>query len=511
MPQMIPTSSRADRLSARRQVAGYGPGAVDTALALAVFIAAFAALLALHPFSRPLVLDPATWDYMSVRVADGMVPYRDIFLHKTPGAAFLGAIGASVAPYFGAEPVAGAHAAFLVLSAAGTALLFLLCRRSLPILPSLAAAAFLMGFDQWPLATVEGVRPKVATTALGLACLLAADSGRFGIAGVFGGASTLCWQPGVAYLIGVLWRWRQAPNRSKAFVRLVLGSATLPISLLVWLAAKGALGAFFVDTVLFNIHYIEIMAKTPAATIAKIGHEMMRLDPAEMLALPAALIGISMSGALAPWPLLITGFVYLGMSFVSFQAWPDTILFGAPLAALLAAGLFHLLSRSGRPTFAGALLFATAIAGAAAPSAAGLFPPITYDEQARAMRALAHGLDDSDSVIAVSLPEFLIHTHRTSRWPWPYLWFGVDRFVAQRTPGGFDAILQDLERDPPALILLARRWGGPLRKKFSAWAAQRYDRSVVRIYPHTRRPIVVYRLKNTPAMSTSALDDSDAG
>ena len=36
-------------------------GAVDIALALGVFVAAFAGLLAFHPFSRPLVLDPATY------------------------------------------------------------------------------------------------------------------------------------------------------------------------------------------------------------------------------------------------------------------------------------------------------------------------------------------------------------------------------------------------------------------------------------------------------------------
>ena len=469
----------------------------DAWIAIGVCAAALAGLLALHPFARPLVLDPATWDYMSVRVADGMVPYRDIFLHKTPGAAYIAAVGALIAKQLGQEPVLGAHAVILVLGASAAALLYLLCRRSLPVPAALAAAAFLFAFDQWPLAAVEGVRPKVATTALGLACLLSADLSRFGWSGILGGASVLCWQPGLAFLVGAMWRARDAADRKRAILRLASGSALLPSLLLVGLWFARALEPFVADTILFNAHYIALMAKTPWETAVKIAHEMWHLNSTELLALPAALIGLALPGATAPGSLLVAGFVYLALSFVSFQAWPDTILFGPPLAALLACGLFRLVvgAGRGRSLRSGALLL-TALAGAAAPSAARLRPPITFREQATAMRALAAGISESETVIAVSLPEFLIHTRRTSRWPWPYLWFGVDRFAAHRTPGGFPAILADLERDPPALILLARRWAGPLRKAFSTWADERYDRSLVRIYPHTIRPIIVYRLRD---------------
>jgi hypothetical protein len=149
-----------------------------------------------------------------------------------------------------------------------------------------------------------------------------------------------------------------------------------------------------------------------------------------------------------------------------------------------------------RPAAAGAIVLAIAVAGAALPSASRLSPPITYDEQRAAMLDLASSLKPDDTVVAVSLPEFLVHTGRTSRWPWPYMWFDVDRFAARHTPGGFDAILADLERDPPRLILIARRWAGPLRAKFNRWLAERYTRSIVRIYPHEARPILVYRLRD---------------
>jgi hypothetical protein len=197
-----------------------------------------------------------------------------------------------------------------------------------------------------------------------------------------------------------------------------------------------------------------------------------------------------------PGALVVAGAVYLAMTFVSFQAWPDTILFGAPLAAVLAAGLTRLLDAPTRAVPGGALALAIAAAAAAAPSAARLSPPITYAEQRAAMRALAGTLAPHDTVIAVSVPEFLVHTDRTSRWPWPYMWFDVDRFAARHTPGGFDAILRALEHDPPRLVLIARRWAGPLRAKFNRWLAARYTREVVRIYPHEARAILVYRLRD---------------
>ena len=102
-------------------------------------------------------------------------------------------------------------------------------------------------------------------------------------------------------------------------------------------------------------------------------------------------------------------------------------------------------------------------------------------------------VEKQDRVLVVSLPEFLIHTGRHSVWPWPYLWFGVDRYAAEHTEGGFAGMLSELERSDPALLLICRRWNGPLRRRFDAWALPRYTRQRVWFYPHTVRPMNVYR------------------
>jgi hypothetical protein len=358
-----------------------------------------------------------------------MVPYRDVFLHKTPMAALLGAVGAALASAFGALPVHGAHAAFLALGAAGAAVLYLLCRHTLPPLVATAAAVGLFAFDQWPLASVEGVRAQVATVTLGLGCLLLAERGRFAASGVLGGAATLCWQPAIAFLVGALCALRPVSRSDAvgAVVRFGAGTALPVLALVGWFAATGALGEFFAQAVGFNLHYISLQAKTPARTVAKMAGELGGMNALEPTLLPFALYGLSRTRKHPPVSLTTAGALYFAMTFLSFQAWPDTILFGPPLAALLAAGLTGIIALVLGPRRAPGVVLALALIAAATPSAARLSPPVTFAQQRAAMQEVAAGLTATDTVVAVSVPEFLLHTDRKSRWPWPYLWFGVDR------------------------------------------------------------------------------------
>ena len=96
-------------------------------------------------------------------------------------------------------------------------------------------------------------------------------------------------------------------------------------------------------------------------------------------------------------------------------------------------------------------------------------------------------------MLVIGFPEFSIHTGRRSLWPWPYMWFGVDRFVAERAEGGFSGMLGRLEEADPPLIIVARKWSGPLRRRFHDWARSRYRLEERFFYPHTKRPLRIYR------------------
>jgi len=195
-----------------------------------------------------------------------------------------------------------------------------------------------------------------------------------------------------------------------------------------------------------------------------------------------------------PHGLASSTLLYAELLFVSVQAWPDTILLGPGIAVTLAVGLIAIAQRA-VGSFGGIAVLAAALFAMATPRSERFFPPITLEKQQELYRGLADGLATTDAVFVVSAPEFLIHTGRHSVLRWPYMWFGVDRYAAAATEGGFEGLLTQLAEADPKLMIVCRRWNGPLRKRFEVWAADRYTREPVAIYPHIARPMLVYRRK----------------
>lgn len=467
----------------------------DTAAAWAVFAGAFLLLLSFNPLGRPVGLDPATWDYMSLALLDGRIPYRDIFLHKTPLAAFVGGLGALGARTLGFSPLDGAHVVFLLLGAAAPAVLLLLVRHRGPLVTAIAAAAWMLAVDQWLIASIEGVRPKVATTAFGLACLLAAERERPATAGVFGGLATLCWQPGLAFPVAALWTLLRAADKSRtrATLRFGLGAAAPALLLLTFLATVSALDDFVAQAVGFNLHYIDLHSRTPWSTVTHLYQLLLQWNAVELLVLPAAVAALAMGDSPIPRSLIIASVAYFSLMFVNFQSWPDMILLAPILGTLAGCGLVVAIRGAGGNPAAAGLAIAAGALIAAVPASGRARPPITFEDQAAFIETIAGDLQADDTVLTVSYPELLIHTGRHSVWRWPYMWFGVDRFAAQSAGRDFDSTLAELNRHPPRVMVVARRWSGPLRRAFDVWASERYTRTELTQYPHTVRPIVVYR------------------
>jgi hypothetical protein len=477
---------------------------IDLVLACAIFAGGAAYFWSFAPWQRPVLLDAATWDYMAVETSRGLVPYRDVFLHKTPGSALLGATGAAAGRALGVEPVLAAHALSLLFGTLAPVLLFALCRSAGMARGAAATAAVaLLAYDEWTIAALEGCRPKVPTTLLGLAAMLAAERGRGVLASLLGGASVLCWQPGLAFLLGAwatLLRHRPEYRSPARMAAVALVSLVPSAVLLGWLAFHGALVDFWEQAVLFNLHYIEDKARTPLGTLRALARSFGDWNDIELLLAPAAAAGLwslRRSGAKAGIPLsiLVSGAIYGAMTFVSFQSWPDAILLGPIVATLLGAGLFALLRSRLAPGGAAVVAVAVMVLAAVPDMRPKFHPPIDFQTQRERFRALASGIGPDERVVGVSVPEFFLHTGRRNGWKWPYLWFGVDDFAAAHYQNGFEGMLADLEANPPALMLVARLWAGPQRARFEAWASERYDVRTMRVYPHTRRSMKVYRLR----------------
>lgn len=465
--------------------------------AVAVALVAACYLLSFHPFARPVILDPATWDYMSLALVDGRVPYRDVFLHKTPGAMFIGAAGAVLSRLSGLPPIAGVHAPFIALGAAGPALTFLLCRRhGVGRGAALGAAVWLLAIDQWSLAAIEGARPKVATTTLGLAGVLLASS-RPVLAGSLAGAATLCWQPGLVFALGGMAEAYRHGNDKivsrRALHRFCIGTTLPVLALVLYLVVNEALLPFLQQAALFNLHYIDLHARTPADTLQRLWRLAKQWNPIELTLLPAAAVGLIVGRKTLPLGLSVATAAYAALLFISVQAWPDTILLAPGIAVVLGQGLSGLVERAMPQVAAAMVVVVLGVASLLAPGSNRFFPPINWAEQHDFMTTLAMDLSPSGSVYVVGCPEFLIHTGRHSVLPWPYMWFGVDRFAASQTEGGFAGILRKLSATDPQIMIVCRRWGGALRKSFDEWARGRYRREPIRFYPHTKRPMLVYR------------------
>ena len=112
----------------RSRRAPMNPRRIDLVLAAAVFAGAAAYFASFAPWQRPVLLDAATWDYMAVETSRGLVPYRDVFLHKTPGSALIGATAAATGRALGFEPLMAAHTFSMFMGALAPVLLFALCR-----------------------------------------------------------------------------------------------------------------------------------------------------------------------------------------------------------------------------------------------------------------------------------------------------------------------------------------------------------------------------------------------
>ena len=481
---------------------------LDLACAVAIFVAAAAYFASFRPWLRPVLLDAATWDYMAVETARGLIPYRDVFLHKTPGGALIGAVAASAGSALGIEPVLAAHALFLMLGALGPVLLFLLCRPNLPRGAAITAAIALLAYEEWVVSALQGCLPKIPTVVFGLASMLAAERGAALSASVFGGCSVLCWQPGLAFLLG---SWaaivRGGERRLTRLAGIALASLVPAALLLGWLAAHGGLRDFFDQAVLFNLHYIHDKARTPLGTLKALARTIGEWNTLDILLAPAAVAGLGLlrgkeanpgslqARARLPISVVVSGCIYAAMTFISYQSWPDAILLGPLAATILGAGLYSLLATrlaAGAATIgAVSILALTAI-----PDSRPKFhPPVDFATQRELFVALAGGLSPNDVVVGVSVPEFFIHTGRRNGWKWPFLWFGVDDFASDHHEGGFDGILDDLDRQRPAMILIGRMWAGPHRARFEAWAATRYDVTSSRPFPHVKRPLRIYRLR----------------
>jgi hypothetical protein len=330
----------------------------------------------------PLERDEGEYAYFGQLLLAGLPPYRMAYSLKLPGTEAAYALAMVL---FG-QTAAGIRIGLLLVSAATTALLFLLGRRLLGTPGALAAAlAFawlsassaLLGL--FGHATHFVVLPAVA----GLLVLLrATERGRLPIflgAGLLLGAAAVMKQPGAVFtLFGAAWlAWRRlragtGTRRLLAEEGALLGGAAVPLALVVaWVLAGGTFGEFWFWIVRYAREYsTSIPLSEGAGPLARSASSAFAEAPLLWLLAAAGLL-------LAAWPrwplrdrsflLGLPAFAFLGVS-AGFYYRPHYFILLLPAAALLvgtAVGFAAQRAPEGRQGWAAALCLAAVAAGCA--------------------------------------------------------------------------------------------------------------------------------------------------
>ena len=92
------------------------------------------------------------------------------------------------------------------------------------------------------------------------------------------------------------------------------------------------------------------------------------------------------------------------------------------------------------------------------------------------VRAVADLLGPDDKIYVHGTLELLVLMNKPNLNPYIFLDRGKDRYIAERTPGGFAAIIDQMKSESPKVIAISRIQNVAHRQELLDWAAEQYDR-----------------------------------
>lgn len=360
----------------------------------------------------------------------------------------------------------------------------------------LAAATFVT-FKGFAIDALGGPNAKTPAVLFGMLATVLLVRRQFFWGAFVASLALLVWQPFAIYvLVAVAGAWLDAErgDRLRSAVAAVAG-ATIPVAATaLYFLASGALGDLVEVAVLLPLTGIE-RGETPfvqhlrhliAAVHGNYGPSAWVLWAG--LACMIGLIGVRAwenrlaIRSLARDPMItivLPPLVFIGLfSLVEFQGYPDAYPF-LPYAALglagaLAGGLAILEGRGWRflARSAPIAVSVVVVVGTAAwysgprPEASGLARQRT--DAAAAERVLGSG-----TVFSLGDPTPLVLMRRASPSPGIFLSSGVDQWIVEHTPGGFDGWRREIRSARPGMILIGG-WGGRYTVPMRRWLEQRY-------------------------------------
>ncbi len=103
-----------------------------------------------------------------------------------------------------------------------------------------------------------------------------------------------------------------------------------------------------------------------------------------------------------------------------------------------------------------------------------LEPGRTLQAQEIAFKPVSDQLEPNDKVYVHGTLELLVLIHRPNMNPYIFLPIGKDEYIGSKVPGGFKAILEEMEAQAPKVLALSRLRTVTHSDDLLQWAADHY-------------------------------------
>lgn len=456
-----------------------------------------------------LFRDEAIYAYGGQQLVEGVPPYVSIIDPKTPMATFLSGAAVAVGRTIGADDLHAIRVAFFVISCLTLVAVFiaaaLLTESSVAGLVGAASFLSFRGFAIDALGGPNAKTPGILFAVLATALLLRR---RWFMGGIAASLATLVWQPLVIYVavaIAFAWFSSEGSDRGRHSLAALAGAVIPGAAAVLYFIVVGAFTELFQTAFVLPLfgterpdqggfpdhvrHIFEAVARgygwSSVFFWAGIG---------SVLVLAGSRIWKARSGygVLGRDPLIVVVAIpllfFIAFSLFDFQGYPDAYPF-LPLAAfgIACAVAFGLKLMEGR----GLRTAALAIAGAGTLGVVVLtwawYGQARPDAEARGLIAQRESATVADALLgpdgsfwALGDPSLLVLMQRRNPSPEIYMAAGVDAWVIQRKPGGFDGWTAEIDAADPDMVVLDH-WHGADAARMRKWLRSQFER--IRIGP----------------------------
>ena len=503
-------------------------------IAIIAFLLGMALMLAHRPWKLIEIGDPAVYDYIAQSILRGQLPYRDVVDIKGPGGAYLSAFAMLLGKAIGLRDIIGVRLMNVVLVGILSATTYLVAE--IYLRNRLAAIiAFLVPLMPEHFATMllSGTQPKLPMILCGMITLLLIAKDKPIWAGVFSMLSCLCWQPGLLFTgtaVLVFSRYLTSWRDLRA-LKVMIGAAIPLILVLSYFYSRSALGDLWAWTITYNYGTFGPEAKRGVAeALDKLARTVLRefrpdtsgyggtvigrfksmFEPVAGLTtlamVPASLCGLLLfavqrvrsklkrqepldSRDFMRDALVIPPVVYLAFCLINFQSGPDLIPF-FPFIGIFAAWFFvragqylsyarwirlsgrHFVKQWHLPALA-LLAILTVLFLRAVTYRVDSW---TLQYQDQEFKTLSDLLGPDDKVYVHGTVEILVLLNRPNLNPYVFLDWDADTFAGSRKPGGWNAIMDEMEGEAPKLVAISRLRAVTHRADLERWVQDHYDK-----------------------------------